>query len=238
LATEALALHSVDAWYGGSHVLHGIDLHLRPGELLALLGRNGAGKTTCINAITGLHVRRRGELRLFGQDISQAQPEDAALAGLGLVPQGRRVFASLTVRENLTIAARRRDSDGSPWSLDRAFATFPRLREREHQRAGALSGGEQQLLAIARALLTNPLVLLLDEPSEGLAPQMVDEVQRIVRHLKDDGMSIVLVEQNTRFALAVADRVALLNTGRLAFAGVPDDLRADPSLIDTHLGIH
>jgi branched-chain amino acid transport system ATP-binding protein len=238
LVTEALTLQHVDAWYGGSQALHGIDLHLHRGELLALLGRNGAGKTSCINAITGLHVRRRGQLSLFGSDISQALPEDIALAGVGLVPQGRRVFASLTVRENLTIAARSGKAATSAWSVDRAFATFPRLREREHQRAGALSGGEQQLLAIARALLTNPRVLLLDEPSEGLAPHMVEEVQRIVHDLKNDGMSIVLVEQNTRFALGLADRVALLNTGRLVFAGVPGELRADPSLIDVHLGIH
>ena len=235
---DVLAVKELNAFYGGSHVLHDLDLRLRKGELLALLGRNGAGKTTFINAITGLGARRVGTIVLNGVNLSQADPEDIAKAGIGLVPQGRHVFPSLTVRENLVIAARAPAGGKAKWTLDRAFTTFPRLQERQNQFAGALSGGEQQLLVIARALLTNPSVLLLDEPSEGLAPQMVDEVQRVVRNVKDEGVSILLVEQNIRFALALADRVAILNTGRLVFVGVPEELRADSSLIDAHLGVH
>jgi branched-chain amino acid transport system ATP-binding protein len=238
LDSEVLAVRDLHAFYGGSHVLHGLDLRLRKGELLALLGRNGAGKTTLISAITGLGVRRTGTIELNGLDVSRADPEQIAKMGIGLVPQGRHVFSSLTVRENLVIAARVPSGQKTPWTLERAFKTFPRLQERHNQNAGALSGGEQQLLVIARALLTNPSVLLLDEPSEGLAPQMVDEVQRIVRDVKNEGTSIVLVEQNIRFALALADRVAILNTGRLVFAGSPEDLRTDNSLIDAHLGVH
>lgn len=233
MAVDALRLAGVDAWYADSHVLHGIDFNLPEGSTLAVLGRNGAGKTTCINAIMGMQVRRRGSLSLFGSDISMLTTEAVALTGIGLVPQGRRVFKSLSVRENLTIAAR----PGS-WNLARVFEAFPRLREREGQGAGTLSGGEQQLLAICRALMTNPRLLLLDEPSEGLAPQMVEEVQRTVLLLKNEGMTVVLVEQNTRFALELADSAAILNTGRLAFFGDVAELRRNPSLIELNLGVN
>jgi branched-chain amino acid transport system ATP-binding protein len=216
LATEALALSGVDALYGESHVLHSIELSLVEGHVLALLGRNGAGKTTCMNTIIGWLRPRGGQIRLFGQPIARLSPEAIAQKGVGLVPQGRRIFPKLTVKENLDVAFQKRDS---VWNLERVFDLFPRLRERKEQYAGSLSGGEQQMLAIGRALMGNPKVLLLDEPSEGLAPIIVAEVGRTIARLKAEGQSIVLVEQNVKLALELADEVAVLNTGRIAFAG-------------------
>lgn len=230
----ALELAGVQAHYGDSHILHDVGFTVGKGQLLALLGRNGAGKSTTINAIAGLQVRRGGAIRLQGRDITRCTPEQIALAGLGLVPQGRRVFPSLTVRENLEIGQRRRPGG---WDLARVYDRFPRLRERQGQGAGSLSGGEQQLLAIARALLTNPAVLLLDEPSEGLSPHIVGEVQEAIRALKAEGLSIVLVEQNIRFALEVADTVAILATGRVVYRGTGAQLRANQAVLDTHIGI-
>ncbi len=234
MARDALALSGVDAFYGDSHVLHGVSFALREGTLLALLGRNGAGKTTCIHSVSGLLPPRRGSIELFGEPIAELAPEAIARRGIGLVPQGRRVFPSLTVRENLTVAARR----GGPWTLPAIYETFPPLREREGQTAGSLSGGEQQMLAIGRALMTNPRVLLLDEPSEGLAPQIAAEVARVLVRLREGGLSIVLVEQNTKLALGVADAVVMLNSGRVAYAGAADAVRGDPSFLARHLGVH
>ena len=231
----ALALEGVDALYGDSHVLHGVSFSLGEGEVLALLGRNGAGKTTCMNAVIGFLPPRNGTVRLFGEPIERLAPEAISRRGVGLVPQGRRVFPTLTVEENLAVAARRRA--GGAWSMDRVFEVFPRLEERAGQYAGSLSGGEQQMLAIARALMGNPRVLLLDEPSEGLAPLIVAEVGRTIARLKDEGQSIVLVEQNVKLALGLADEVAILNTGRVAFAGPADAVRADDSMITQHLGV-
>ncbi len=232
--TEALSLNGVDALYGESHVLHGVSFSLNPGRVLALLGRNGAGKTTCIHCVSGLLSRRSGSITLFGEPIAELPPEAIARRGIGLVPQGRRVFPSLTVRENLTVAARGR----GPWNLPAIYDAFPLLREREGQTAGSLSGGEQQMLAIGRALMTNPRVLLLDEPSEGLAPQVVAEVARVLARLREGGLSIVLVEQNTKLALGVADAVVTLNSGRVAFEGAADAVRADASFLAQHLGVH
>jgi len=234
LARDALALSGVNAFYGDSHVLREVSFTLREGSLLALLGRNGAGKTTCIHCVSGLLARRSGSIALFGEPIAELPPEAIARRGIGLVPQGRRVFPSLTVRENLTVAARGR----GPWNLPAIYDAFPLLREREGQTAGSLSGGEQQMLAIGRALMTNPRVLLLDEPSEGLAPQVVAEVARVLARLRESGLSIVLVEQNTKLALDVADAVVTLNSGRVAFEGAADAVRADPSFLAQHLGVH
>src|SRR6185437_8108053 len=177
LAPDALALTNVHAYYGDSHILHGVSFSLQPGGVLALLGRNGAGKTTCISTIIGLLSPREGDIHLHGEAIAGLSPERIARLGVGLVPQGRRIFPSLSVRENLIVAAQRqrRDAGTKPWSLDRIYDLFPRLRERHAQFAGTLSGGEQQMLAIGRALMGNPRVLLLDEPSEGLAPLIVAE---------------------------------------------------------------
>ncbi len=199
---------------------------------MALLGRNGAGKTTCMNSIIGWLRPRRGKVRLFGEPIERLSPEAISRKGIGLVPQGRRVFPTLTVQENLLVAKR-----GSGWTLARVFDLFPRLKERAEQHAGSLSGGEQQMLAIGRALMGNPRVLLMDEPSEGLAPIIVAEVGRIIARLKADGQSILLVEQNVKLAFELADDVVILNTGRVAFAGRAADVRDDRALITQHLGV-
>ncbi len=236
---DALALHDIDAYYGDSHVLHRVTLSLREGGLLALLGRNGAGKTTCMGAIMGFVKVRGGSVSVFGARLRALVPEQVVRQGVAIVPQGRRIFPSLTVRENLVVAERkvRHGAQGDPWSLERVFATFPRLRERTSQRAGLLSGGEQQMLAIGRALMNNPRVLLLDEPSEGLAPKMVAEIGGIIAQLKADGLSMLLVEQNVHLALSLADEVAIVNTGRIVMQGPAAALAADQEMIDRHLGV-
>jgi len=232
LATEALRLSAVDTLYGDSHVLHSIDFVLKEKQVLALLGRNGAGKTTCMSTIIGWLRPRGGDIRLFGEPIARLSPEAIARKGVGLVPQGRRVFPKLTVQENLSVAFQKRDSR---WSIGRVFDLFPRLSERKQQYAGSLSGGEQQMLAIGRALMGNPRVLLMDEPSEGLAPIIVAEVGRTIARLKAEGQSIVLVEQNVKLALELADEVAILNTGRIVT--VCAAAAVDQSLITQHLGV-
>jgi len=237
LATDALRISGINTYYGESHVLHDVSFALEEGRVLALLGRNGAGKTTCISSIIGFLPVRRGRIELFGTGINGLPPESISQLGIGLVPQGRRIFSSLTVRENLAIARQRESTTRTPWTLARLFDLFPRLGERQRQVAGSLSGGEQQMLAIARALVGNPRVLLLDEPSEGLAPMIVAEVGRTIKTLKDLGQSIVLVEQNSNLALDVSDKVVILNTGRCVFSGSADDVRGDANLIAQHLGV-
>lgn len=234
---DALSLTNVHTFYGDSHILHGVTFSLRPGRVLALLGRNGAGKTTCISTIIGFLKPQDGEIRLFGEAIEGLSPERISHLGIGLVPQGRRIFPSLTVRENLIVAQQRESTTDKPWNVDRIYNMFPRLRERHGQFAGTLSGGELQMLAIARALMGNPRVLLLDEPSEGLAPLIVAEVGRTIRRLKDEGQSIVLVEQNLRLALDIADQVVILNTGRCVFTGGASDILNDEELIAQNLGV-
>jgi branched-chain amino acid transport system ATP-binding protein len=237
LAPDALSLTDVHTFYGDSHILHGVSFTLRPGGVLALLGRNGAGKTTCISTIIGFLRPREGDIRLFGEPIEGLSPERISHLGIGLVPQGRRIFPSLTVRENLVVAQQRERTTGKPWSVERIYNMFPRLRERHAQFAGTLSGGEQQMLAIGRALMGNPRVLLLDEPSEGLAPLIVAEVGRTIRRLKEEGQSIVLVEQNRQLALDVADQAVILNTGRCVFAGSAADILNNEGLIAQNLGV-
>jgi branched-chain amino acid transport system ATP-binding protein len=237
LAPDALSLTGVNAFYGDSHILHGVSFALRPGAVLALLGRNGAGKTTCISTIIGFLQPRDGEIRLFGEPIHGLSPERISHLGIGLVPQGRRIFPSLTVRENLVVAQQREKTTEKPWNLERIYQMFPRLRERHGQFAGTLSGGEQQMLAIGRALMGNPRVLLLDEPSEGLAPLIVAEVGRTVRRLKEEGQSIVLVEQNLQLALDVADQAVILNTGRCVFSGNAAGILNNEELIAQNLGV-
>ena len=232
MVTEALALEAVDALYGESHVLHGVSFSMRQGEVMCLLGRNGAGKTTCMNAIIGWLKPRTGRVRLFGEPIERLAPEAISRKGIGLVPQGRRVFPTLTVEENLLVSKR-----GRGWNIARVFDLFPRLKERGDQHAGSLSGGEQQMLAIGRALMGNPRVLLMDEPSEGLAPIIVAEVGRTIARLKAEGQSILLVEQNVKLAFELADDVVILNTGRVAFAGRAADVRDERALITQHLGV-
>ncbi|TMK46302.1 MAG: ABC transporter ATP-binding protein [Alphaproteobacteria bacterium] len=236
LAPDALHLADVHTFYADSHILHGVSFSLQPGAVLALLGRNGAGKTTCISTIIGFLKPRDGEIRLFGEPIEGMSPERISQLGIGLVPQGRRIFTSLTVRENLVVA-QRGGAAVNPWNVDRIYDMFPRLSERNMQFAGTLSGGEQQMLAIGRALMGNPRVLLLDEPSEGLAPLIVAEVGRTIKRLKKEGQSIVLVEQNRQLALDVADSAVILNTGRCVFAGEASELLRNEDLITQHLGV-
>jgi branched-chain amino acid transport system ATP-binding protein len=230
-------LTNLHTFYGDSHVLHGVSFSLASGGVLALLGRNGAGKTTCISTIIGFLKPAEGEIKLFGEEIGGLSPERISQLGIGLVPQGRRVFPSLTVRENLTVAQQRVGTTAKPWMIERIYDLFPRLRERHAQFAGTLSGGEQQMLAIGRALMGNPRVLLLDEPSEGLAPLIVAEVGRTIRRLKEEGQSIVLVEQNRHLALEVADQAVILNTGRCVFAGSAADVLNNEALVAQNLGV-
>jgi len=235
--SEALRLSGVDALYGESHVLHEVSFSLGAGKVLALLGRNGAGKTTCMSTIIGFLPPSRGEVLLFGDPISRLAPETVARLGVGFVPQGRRIFHTLTARENLIVSARARTGAPVPWNLERVVLLFPRLKERLQQVAGTLFGGEHQMLAIGRALMGNPRVLLMDEPSEGLAPLIVAEVGRTIARLKEEGQSILLVEQNVKLALDLADDVVILNTGRVAFQGGVDRVRGDQALITQHLGV-
>ena len=237
MASDALRVNGVDTYYGDSHVLHGVSFSLQPGRLLGLLGRNGAGKSTCMSTIMGFLKPRRGAISLYGDPVAGLAPDVIARKGICLVPQGRRMFRTLTVRENLMVAAQSRKKDnGAGWSIERVFQIFPRLAERHAQVAGSLSGGEQQMLAIGRALMGNPRVLLMDEPSEGLAPQLVAEVGRTIAQLKAEGQSIVLVEQNIKLTLNLADDVVIINTGRVALAGGVDALR-DEALVTQHLGV-
>jgi branched-chain amino acid transport system ATP-binding protein len=238
LATSALELHDVDAYYGDSHVLQGVSFRLGEGRLLGLLGRNGAGKTTCLNVTVGLLPPRRGGVLVFGEEVGRLPPEQIALRGVALVPQGRRVFRSLTVRENLAVAARRpTNGAASAWTLDTVYAMFPRLEERKSQMAAHLSGGEQQMLAIGRALMSNPRVLLMDEPSEGLAPQIVADVMATIRKLKESGLSIVLVEQNPKLVFEIADDIVILNTGRVAVAATTAEVEHGGLDLTQHLGV-
>ena len=238
MGTDALALSGIDAYYGDSHVLHEIGFSLQPGRLLGLLGRNGAGKTTCMNTIMGFLKPRNGAIALFGEPVAGLTPENIARKGICLVPQGRRMFRTLTVHENLMVAAQPvKQGGGQGWTFERVFEIFPRLKERTAQVAGSLSGGEQQMLAIGRALMGNPRVLLMDEPSEGLAPQIVTEVGRIIAQLKAEGLSIVLVEQNIKLTLNLADDIVIINTGRVAFAGRADQIKIDDDIVAQHLGV-
>lgn len=238
MATKALCLTDINAFYGDSHVLEKVSFDLGEGRLLGLLGRNGAGKSTCMNVTVGLLPARNGSVEVFGSDVTKLPPEVIAARGVALVPQGRRIFRSLTVRENLAVAARRPKAGASVhWTIDTVFEMFPRLDERRHQMAASLSGGEQQMLAIGRALVGNPRVLLMDEPSEGLAPQIVAEVGRTIGRLKAEGLSIVLVEQNIKLTLDLADDIVIINSGSIAFRGTADQIKLNDAIVTQHLGV-
>ncbi len=213
--TAALEAEGLHTYYGKSHILHGVSLQVREGEIVTLLGRNGAGKTTTLRSLVGLTPPRRGTVRVFGVDATAYAPFRIAAMGVGYVPEGRRIFPSLTVEENLLVP---RETPG-PWTLERVWRLFPRLRERRRNKGRQLSGGEQEMLAIGRALLLNPRVLLLDEPSQGLAPLIVQEVFRVIVAARDEGISVLLVEQNVRGAIAIADRAYVLEDGQVAFSG-------------------
>jgi branched-chain amino acid transport system ATP-binding protein len=227
-----LDIEAIQTYYGESHILHGVSLHVGDGEAVALLGRNGAGKTTLIRSVAGFTPPREGRVVFDGQPVQAWPAHRIARRGLALVPQGRRIFSPLTVRENLTLGAR-----GKSWTLERVYGLFPRLAERALQPGGTLSGGEQQMLAIARALMTNGRMLMLDEPSEGLAPIVVREIGRIVQGLKGERLSILLVEQNYHLALRVADRVYVMNKGQIVWEGTPAGLEADEDVKRRYLGV-
>jgi branched-chain amino acid transport system ATP-binding protein len=234
-----LELESVNAYYGDSHILHGVSLPVREGEVACLLGRNGAGKTTTILTIMGYLKPRPGRILFRGQDIGALPPYRVARLGFGFVPQERGIFPSLTVRENLTVFARagRRYGGNGRWTLDRIFELFPNLRARERNLGFQLSGGEQQMLSIARALMLNPALLLLDEPSEGLAPLIVREIVEVLKALKREGLAILLVEQNLHAALAVADRHHVMNKGEICFSGSSAELESNELVLRNYLSV-
>jgi branched-chain amino acid transport system ATP-binding protein len=232
---SALGIIGLDCFYDEVQVLHGIDLELGKGEVLCLLGRNGAGKTTLLKAIMGLVAVRAGSIRLDGVELTKLPPHGVPRAGIAYVPQGRRLFAELTVAENLEIGLMTRRKGGE--TRERVLDLFPVLRERLQQRSGTLSGGEQQMLAMARALCLEPDVLLLDEPTEGLMPSMIATVRDTVARLREEGVSTMLVEQRVDAVLPVADRVAFIENGRNRETVPVEDLRADPALVHRYVGV-
>ena len=230
-----LDLENVNAYYGDSHILHGVSLAVNEGEVVCLLGRNGAGKTTTILTIMGYLKPRPGRIRYRGRDIAALPPYAVARLGFGFVPQERGIFPSLTVRENLTVFAR--GTAGGRWTLERILELFPSLRARERNLGFQLSGGEQQMLSIARALMLNPSLLLLDEPSEGLAPMIVQDIVEVLKNLKREGLAILLVEQNLRTALAVADRHHVMNKGEICFTGSSGELEGNEFVLRNYLSV-
>ena len=230
-----LIVDNIHTYYGNSHILQGVSLTVNKGEAVALLGRNGVGKSTTIKSIIGFTPPRHGEIRLHDTNITAWPSYKIAQQGVGLVPQGRGIFPTLTVQENITLAARNAQKGG--WSYQRVLDLFPNLQARLKNYGSQLSGGEQQMLAIARALMTNPELLLLDEPSEGLAPLIVAEIGRIITQLKNDGLSILLVEQNLTLALAIVDRVYIMSKGRMVFEGTPPQLREQEKVRQQYLGV-
>ena len=231
-----LAIEDLHVFYGGIHALKGVALEVKQGEIVALLGNNGAGKTTTLKSISGLVSPRRGRITLEGRPLSGAPPHEIVHRGIAHVPEGRRIFNRLTVRENLGMGAYLRSDDGVPADLDRVFALFPILRERLGQSAGTLSGGEQQMLAIGRALMANPRLLLLDEPSMGLSPVLVERIFETIAGINRQGTTILLVEQNAAMALAVAHRGYVLETGSIALHGTAAELAQDADVRRAYLG--
>jgi branched-chain amino acid transport system ATP-binding protein len=228
-----LDIKGIDTFYGLGHILHGLSLSVAEGEVVALLGRNGAGKTTTMRSVTGLTPPKKGEILYKGKNIAGLDAHRISRMGIALVPETRGIFSYLTTRENLSIAARK----GSPWQMDAVLGRFPALRERLDSKGRLLSGGEQEMLAIARALLTGPDLLLLDEPSQGLAPLVVNAVMDTIRELKKQHVSMLLVEQNAEMALQLADRVYVVDHGTVVFTGTPAQLRADQQVTSTYLGV-
>jgi branched-chain amino acid transport system ATP-binding protein len=231
---EASGLHT---FYGSSHVLHGVDFRVAPGETVGLLGRNGMGKTTLLRSILGLTRAAAGEVAVKGRKVTSDPPHRIARMGLAFVPEGRGIFPNLSVRENLVMAARAGPDGRRDWTLERVLATFPRLAERLGHGGGQLSGGEQQMLTIGRALMTNPDLLILDEATEGLAPLIAREIWAILRAIRESGIAAVIVDKNHAAVTSVADRAVVLVKGRVVFAGTSAELRGQPELLRRHLGV-
>jgi len=229
IALSASGLHT---FYGKSHILHGVSLEVAAGRITTLLGRNGAGKTTTLRSLMGLTPARDGSITIFGQDTTRWPSFRIAALGVGYVPEGRRIFPNLSVEENLKVPLER----PGPWSIERIFELFPRLAERRQNRGRQLSGGEQEMLAIARALLLNPQLLMLDEPSQGLAPLVVREVFRVVEQMRNEGLSVLLVEQNARMSLAIADHAYVLDDGAIVYSGPARELAADEERVQALAG--
>jgi branched-chain amino acid transport system ATP-binding protein len=232
-----LELDNVHAFYGQSHILHGVSLLVRSGEVVCLLGRNGAGKTTTVLTVMGYLQPRPGRIRYNDRDVVGLPPHTLARLGFGFVPQERGIFPSLTVRENLTVFARRGRGEAGRWTLARIFDVFPVLRAREGNLGFQLSGGEQQMLSIGRALMLNPVLLLLDEPSEGLAPMIVQQIVSVLDSLKNEGLAILLVEQNLRTALALGDRHYVMNKGEICFVGNSSELQGNDYVLRNYLSV-
>ena len=233
-----LEIRDLHSYYGDAHVLQGVSLDVRPGEIVALLGRNGMGKTTLIRSIMGLAPPqpREGSIRFENEELRTLRPHAIARRKVALVPQGRRLFPSLTVTEHLTMLKPAAAKEG--WTLTRVFETFPRLAERRHHRGNQLSGGERQMLAVGRALMLDPKLILMDEPSEGLAPVMVQHLEGVIAGLRREGLGVLLVEQNLYSALAVADRVFVLETGRIVHQGAATEIEKDATSLRRYLGVH
>ncbi len=230
--TAVLRAEAIHSFYGKSHILHGVSLEVREGEIVTVLGRNGAGKTTTVRSLIGLTPPRRGKTEIFGQDTTHWPAHRIAELGVGYVPEGRKIFGNLTVLENLRVPPARPGS----WNITRVFQLFPRLEERKQQLGRQLSGGEQEMLAIARPLLLNPQLMLLDEPSQGLAPLIVKEVMRVVRQMRDEGLSILLIEQNAPLSLSIADRAYVLDDGKVVYSGQAAELATDTELVNKLAG--
>ena len=232
-----LEVKDLNVFYGAIHALHGISFHVEEGEIVTLIGANGAGKSTTLNTICGILRPRQGQILFKGQDITKTPADQIVKLGISQVPEGRKIFAPLTVKENLEMGAfTRSDKQGIQKSMERVFASFPRMKERLSQLGGTLSGGEQQMLAVSRGLMSDPKLLLLDEPSMGLAPILVEEIFEIIEEINQQGVSILLVEQNANMALQVAHRGYVLETGRIVLEGTAKELRANPQVKAAYLG--
>lgn len=232
-----LRIESLNAFYGHSHILHGIDLHIEAGQAVGLLGRNGMGKTTLIRSLMGLVPGARGQVYWRGRDVSRSAPEKMARLGIGYVPEGRGIFPNLSVRENLVMSARRGPGGRADWNFERVMETFPRLAERLDHGGQQLSGGEQQMLSIGRALMTNPDLLILDEATEGLAPLIMQEIWRVIATIRQTGISTLIVDRNYRAVLSHTDLAVVMEKGQIARAGGSAELLAAPDQLTRYLGV-
>jgi len=232
-----LTIQGLNAWYGRAHILFDVALHVDPGEVVALMGRNGAGKSTTLKAVMGLVAQRSGSIHFEGRSIEALEPFEINRCGIGLVPEDRRIFTDLTVLENLEIGRRPPRAGTAAWSVERLFSLFPNLREMPDRLGDRMSGGEQQMLTVARTLMGNPRLVLLDEPSEGVAPLIVEQMAAMIGELKKQGLSVLLSEQNVPFAAAVSDRVYVLEKGQVRFSGTMDELRSDENVRRQYLAV-